>query len=123
MDGIQTNTSTKAAAESWLGDFAAALASGDAARLAALFARDCHWRGHPRLHLGPAHDLWRFRHRRAHGACRDRPGAARAEAGRGAHAAPAREAGMRCEPRRELGAAYIRRGYLVVASMRAVATI
>lgn len=44
MDGVLTDTSAKAAAESWLGDFAAALASGDAARLAALFARECHWR-------------------------------------------------------------------------------
>ncbi|MDP1962130.1 MAG: NAD(P)/FAD-dependent oxidoreductase, partial [Reyranella sp.] len=44
MDGVLTDTSAKAAAESWLGDFAAALASGDAARLAALFAHECHWR-------------------------------------------------------------------------------
>ncbi len=44
MDGIQTNTSAKAVAESWLGDFAAALASGNAALLAALFADECHWR-------------------------------------------------------------------------------
>lgn len=44
MDGVLTDTSAKATAESWLGDFAAALASGDAARLAALFARECFWR-------------------------------------------------------------------------------
>ena len=44
MDGGLTDTSAKAAAESWLGDFAAALASGDAVRLAALFAHECHWR-------------------------------------------------------------------------------
>jgi len=44
MDGVLTNTSAKAAAESWLGEFAAALATGDTARLAALFARECHWR-------------------------------------------------------------------------------
>lgn len=44
MDGVLTDTSSKATAESWLGDFAAALASGDAARLAALFAHECHWR-------------------------------------------------------------------------------
>ncbi|MDP1965533.1 MAG: monooxygenase, partial [Reyranella sp.] len=44
MDGVLTDTSAKAAAESWLGDFAAVLASGDAARLAALFAHECHWR-------------------------------------------------------------------------------
>ncbi|MBI3196581.1 MAG: NAD(P)/FAD-dependent oxidoreductase [Rhodospirillales bacterium] len=44
MDGVLSDTSAKAAAESWLGDFAAALASGDALRLAALFARECYWR-------------------------------------------------------------------------------
>ena len=44
MDGILTNTSAKAVAETWLGDFTAALASGDTARLAALFAPECHWR-------------------------------------------------------------------------------
>ena len=44
MDGILTNTSAKAAAETWLGDFTTALASGDTARLAALFAPECHWR-------------------------------------------------------------------------------
>ena len=44
MDGVLTDTSAKAAAEGWLGDFAAALAAGDAVRLAVLFARDCHWR-------------------------------------------------------------------------------
>ena len=44
MDGILTNTSAKAVAETWLGDFTAALASGDTARLAALLAPECHWR-------------------------------------------------------------------------------
>ena len=44
MDGILTNTSAKAVAETWLGDFTAALASGDTARLAALFAPERHWR-------------------------------------------------------------------------------
>ena len=44
MDGVLTDTSAKAAAESWLGDFAAALTAGDAARLGALFAHECHWR-------------------------------------------------------------------------------
>ncbi len=44
VDGILTISSAKAAAEAWLGDFGAALASGEAARIAALFAEDCHWR-------------------------------------------------------------------------------
>ena len=44
MDGIPTDVSAKAAAKTWLSGFEAALASGDAARIAALFARDCHWR-------------------------------------------------------------------------------
>ncbi|MCW8088175.1 flavin-containing monooxygenase [Sabulicella glaciei] len=44
MDGILTDASEKAAATTWLGDFEAALASGEAARLAALFAEECHWR-------------------------------------------------------------------------------
>ena len=44
MDGILTNTSAKAVAETWLGDFTAALASGYTARLAALLAPECHWR-------------------------------------------------------------------------------
>ncbi|MDI1285312.1 MAG: NAD(P)/FAD-dependent oxidoreductase [Reyranella sp.] len=44
MDGVLTDTSAKATAESWLSDFATALVSGDTARLAALFARECHWR-------------------------------------------------------------------------------
>ena len=82
MDGVLTDTSAKAAAESWLGDFAAALASGDAARLAALFAARMPLARHPRLHLGPAHDLRRRGHRRAAGACRSPHGAARADARR-----------------------------------------
>jgi cation diffusion facilitator CzcD-associated flavoprotein CzcO len=44
MDGILTTTSATAAAEAWLDDFGAALTSGDPARIAALFAEDCHWR-------------------------------------------------------------------------------
>ena len=44
MDGIVTNISAKAAAEAWLRDFGAALASGEIDRVAALFADDCHWR-------------------------------------------------------------------------------
>jgi putative flavoprotein involved in K+ transport len=44
MDGILTGTSPEAAASAWLRDFEAALGSGDAARIAALFATECHWR-------------------------------------------------------------------------------
>ncbi len=44
MDGVVTNVSAQAAAEAWLRDFGAALASGEATRIAALFADDCHWR-------------------------------------------------------------------------------
>ena len=44
MDGIPTDVSAKATAKTWLTGFEAALASGDAARIAALFARECHWR-------------------------------------------------------------------------------
>src|SRR5208283_172846 len=44
MDGILTSISAAAAAETWLCDFGAALASGEAARIATLFAEDCHWR-------------------------------------------------------------------------------
>ncbi|MEO9189500.1 MAG: NAD(P)/FAD-dependent oxidoreductase [Acetobacteraceae bacterium] len=44
MDGILTNSSAKAVAEAWLGDFGAALASGEATRIEALFAGECHWR-------------------------------------------------------------------------------
>jgi hypothetical protein len=44
MDGILTVISAKAAAEAWLRDFGAALASGEATRIAGLFADDCHWR-------------------------------------------------------------------------------
>ena len=49
MDGILTDSSAQAA-EAWLGDFAAALDSGhldsrrQAARIAALFSDECHWR-------------------------------------------------------------------------------
>lgn len=41
---VTTDVSAKATAQRWLGDFAAALASGDAARLAPLFAGECFWR-------------------------------------------------------------------------------
>lgn len=44
MDGILTNASAKATTESWLREFTTALAAGDAPRLAALFASECHWR-------------------------------------------------------------------------------
>jgi cation diffusion facilitator CzcD-associated flavoprotein CzcO len=44
MDGMLTNSSVPAAAAGWLDDFGAALTSGDNARIAALFAEDCHWR-------------------------------------------------------------------------------
>ena len=49
MDGILIESSAQAAAEAWLGDFGAALDSGPpdsgrAARIAALFADECHWR-------------------------------------------------------------------------------
>ena len=44
MDGIRTDDSAKVTAQRWLGDFAEALASGDAERLAPLFADECHWR-------------------------------------------------------------------------------
>jgi putative flavoprotein involved in K+ transport len=39
-----TTSSARATAEAWLGDFGAALTSGKAPRIAALFAEDCHWR-------------------------------------------------------------------------------
>ncbi len=44
MDGISTNVSAKATTEHWLNGLAAALASRDESRLAALFADECHWR-------------------------------------------------------------------------------
>ncbi len=44
MDGILTAGSPKAIAEAWLSDFGVALAAGDAACIAGLFAADCHWR-------------------------------------------------------------------------------
>jgi hypothetical protein len=44
VDGMLTTSSAMATAEVWLGDFCAALASGEAPRIAALFAEDCHWR-------------------------------------------------------------------------------
>ena len=44
MDGIPTDISATSTAKTWLHDFEAALNSGDAARIAALFAPECHWR-------------------------------------------------------------------------------
>jgi putative flavoprotein involved in K+ transport len=44
MDSLATDTSSKAAAQGWLADFAAALASGDGKALASLFASECFWR-------------------------------------------------------------------------------
>jgi putative flavoprotein involved in K+ transport len=44
MDGILTSNSAEALAKAWLTDAAAAFASADATRLAALFAEECHWR-------------------------------------------------------------------------------
>ena len=44
MDGMLTSSAATSSAEAWLDDFGTALASGDTARLAALFAEDCHWR-------------------------------------------------------------------------------
>jgi len=44
MDGILTGTTAETAAREWLDRFAAALASGDRVRIAALFATECHWR-------------------------------------------------------------------------------
>ncbi|MBP0464818.1 NAD(P)/FAD-dependent oxidoreductase [Roseomonas sp. PWR1] len=44
MDGILTGSSAETAARDWLADFAGALDSGDAGRIAGLFAAECHWR-------------------------------------------------------------------------------
>jgi putative flavoprotein involved in K+ transport len=45
MDGTLTGgRSPEALAETWLDEFAAALEAGEPARLAALFAAECHWR-------------------------------------------------------------------------------
>jgi len=44
MDDILTDTSARAAARTWLDHFGAALTSGETARIAALFAAECHWR-------------------------------------------------------------------------------
>lgn len=44
MDGILTDGSMEAVARGWLREFEAALASGDAEAIAALFAPECHWR-------------------------------------------------------------------------------
>jgi putative flavoprotein involved in K+ transport len=44
MDGMLTDSATHAIATAWLDDFSAALAAGEAARIAPLFAEDCHWR-------------------------------------------------------------------------------
>ena len=44
MDTLNDDLAAKATAQRWLGDFAAALASGDANAVAALFADECFWR-------------------------------------------------------------------------------
>jgi putative flavoprotein involved in K+ transport len=44
MDSMLTTSAPKAIAEAWIDDFGAALAAGDVARIAGLFAEDCHWR-------------------------------------------------------------------------------
>ncbi|HWT08577.1 MAG TPA: NAD(P)/FAD-dependent oxidoreductase, partial [Roseomonas sp.] len=44
MDGILTGSTTEAPVQVWLADFASAVAAGDATRVAALFAPECHWR-------------------------------------------------------------------------------
>src|SRR6187402_3195017 len=44
MDTLNDDLAAKAAAQRWLSDFAAALASGDANAVAALFADECFWR-------------------------------------------------------------------------------
>lgn len=44
MDGTVTAIPISAAAETWLTEFAAAIASGDKARIEALFADECYWR-------------------------------------------------------------------------------
>lgn len=44
MDSILAYSSVEAAAEGWLADFEAALASRDAEAIAVLFAPECHWR-------------------------------------------------------------------------------
>jgi putative flavoprotein involved in K+ transport len=44
MDGILTGRSAEALAETWLDEFASALEAGDPARIAGLFAGECHWR-------------------------------------------------------------------------------
>ena len=44
MDGMLTNNSATTAVEAWLGDFGAALVSGEAVRIASLFATESHWR-------------------------------------------------------------------------------
>lgn len=44
MDGILTGSTTEAAAQAWLADFASALNGADPVRLAALFAPESHWR-------------------------------------------------------------------------------
>ena len=44
MDGISTSNSANETATAWLGEFGAALALGEASRIAVLFANECHWR-------------------------------------------------------------------------------
>src|ERR1700712_3813269 len=44
MDNVTLERPANAADEAWLDNFCEALASRDAAQVAALFANDCHWR-------------------------------------------------------------------------------
>ncbi len=44
MDGLAIDASARATAQHWLDAFSRALASSDRARIAALFAGECHWR-------------------------------------------------------------------------------
>ena len=44
MDGILTGRPAEALAETWLDEFASALEAGEPARIAGLFAGECHWR-------------------------------------------------------------------------------
>ncbi len=85
MDGILTNISAKAAAEAWLDDFGAALASGEAARIAALFAADCHWRDILAFTWDLRHTSGAAVHRGAHGVRPRANGAARVGACPGPH--------------------------------------
>ena len=80
MDGSLTASSPMATAEAWLRDFGAALAAGDACAHRRAVRRGLPLARHPGLHLGPAHDLFRRRHRRPHGGLRWHEAAPRAVA-------------------------------------------